>query len=315
MSYLALDFGGTFVKYGVLNDEAEITDSGKVPAPLDSTEQFVEVIAKLYEQFKGKVEGVAISMPGIINSETGFARTAGAFSKTMAGKNIIELLAPVIDVPVAVENDGKAAILAEMWKGALKGVKDGAACIIGSGLGGGILMDGKLRKGSNFASGEISVLMTVPGSYAMHDFAACKASMSTFLTMVAAAKGMSPADFEISGFMGGVDDGRKKIGGVEVFQWIEAGDEAVIAVYKKWLDELIAVLFNLKITLDPEKIVIGGGVSRNPVFMRDLKAEWEKPMAMMASAGFPGCELDVCRFSSDANLIGAVYNWILQNRK
>ena len=315
MSYLALDYGGTFIKYGILDDDAVISESGKVPAILDNVDQFVETTGKIYEQFKGKVEGVAISLPGIINSETGYARTAGAYGKILAGKNICELLAPVIDVPVAVENDGKAAILAEMWKGALVGVKDGAACIIGSGLGGGILMDGKLRKGSNFASGEISILMTVAGSYAMHDFAACKASMSTFLTMVAEAKGMSPADFEISGFMGGSDDGRKKIGGIEVFKWIEEGDEATIGAYKKWMNELITVLFNLKITLDPQKIVIGGGVSRNPVFIRDLKAEWEKPMAMVGAAGFPGCELDVCKFSSDANLIGAVYNWILNNKK
>ncbi len=314
MKYLALDYGGTFIKYGLMNEEAEVLEKGEVPAPLESVDQFVETTASIYEKFRGQVEGVAISMPGIIDSNRGFARTAGAYSK-MAGQDINGLLSKVIDVPIAVENDGKAAILAEMWKGALQGVQNGVACIVGSGLGGGVLMDGKLRKGGSFASGEISILLTEPGNYAMHSFAAMKASMSSFLRMVADAKQMNPADFEISGFMGGSDDNRKKISGKEVFEWIEAGDEATCAVYQKWLENLVLVLFNMKMTLDPEKIVVGGGVSRNPRFIADLKKEFDKPNQMIMGAGFPGCELEVCRFSSDANLIGALYNWKLVYNK
>ena len=116
MSYLALDYGGTFIKYGILDDDAVISESGKVPAILDNVDQFVETTGKIYEQFKGKVEGVAISLPGIINSETGYARTAGAYGKILAGKNICELLAPVIDVPVAVEMTARLQSLRKCGK-------------------------------------------------------------------------------------------------------------------------------------------------------------------------------------------------------
>lgn len=312
MKLLTLDYGGTFVKYGLLDTETgELSGKGKVPAPLSSAEAFAETAAAIYEQFRGTAEGTAISMPGIIDSETGLARTAGTYSRVMAGKNVYELLTPYIDVLVCIENDGKAAIQAEVWKGALQGVKNGCACIIGTGLGGGIVMDGKLRKGGHFASGEISGLFMTPGDYSFGNAAASVAGMSGFLIQVAQAKGMNPADFEVSGYLvPESENSGKKISGKEVFEWIEAGDEAVLAVYREWLQKLTFILFNMKMVLDPEKIVIGGGVSANPRFISDLKEEYAKAQAGLQRMHFPETELDVCHFSSDANLIGAAYTWL-----
>lgn len=311
MKLLTIDYGGTFVKYGLLDTEnGELSGKGKVPAPLESPEAFAETAGSIYEQFRGTAEGVAISMPGIIDSETGLARTAGAYTK-MPGQNVYELLTPYIDVYVCIENDGKAAIQAEVWKGALQDVKNGCACIIGSGLGGGVVMDGKLRKGGHFASGEISGLLMNPGDYSFGNYAASAAGMSAFLMQVAYAKGMNPADFEISGYMAqGESSGEKKISGKEVFDWIEAGDEVVMNVYRSWIEKLVLVLYNMKMVLDPEKIVVGGGVSANPRFIRDLKEEYAKSVAGLLKMGFPDAPLDVCHFSSDANLIGAAYTWL-----
>jgi len=315
MNLLTIDFGGTFVKYAMMDADGNLSENDKVPAPLESLEQFVRTVEKIYEPFKGRVGGIAISMPGIIDSDNGYVRTAGAYNGTLAGINVIDVLKDVVDVPVAVENDGKAAILAELWKGSLQGVNTAAACIVGSGLGGGIIMDGKLRKGSHFASGEISGLMTQSGNYEMHGAAASVASMTAFLMRVAYAKQMDPKLFEVSGANTGdnVDENVKRISGIEVFNWIEQGDEITIGVYQQWLRDLTMVLYNMKMTLDPEKIVVGGGVSRNPRFIQDLKAEFEKSMKTVLQFGFPACELDVCQFTSDANLIGAAYNWMLHN--
>ena len=309
MKLLTIDFGGTFVKYAVMDESLNFSDKGQIPAPLASREAFAEAAGTIYETVKGRVNGVAISMPGIIDTDRGYAHTAGAY-RHMVNTDIKALLSDRIDVPISVENDGKAAILAEMWKGSLQGVQNASACIIGSGLGGAVVMDGKLRKGANFASGEISGLLMDAGKMAMENFAATRCGMSAFLMRVADAKGMSHADFEISSYYEEAAAAKKRISGIEVFEWIEQGDEATCRVYQEWLLDLASVLYNLKMTLDPEKIIIGGGVSRSPRFIKDLKEAFQNMLAGIKAMGFPGCELDVCTFTSEANLVGAACSWL-----
>ncbi len=316
MKFLALDFGGTFVKHCLMDEDANIEARGEIPAPLQSTEAFVQVIADLYEEVKGQVDGIAISMPGVMDSEKGYLYSAGAYTSVMGGKNLFELLKDRVDVPVAVENDGKSAVLAEAWKGSLQGVSDAAAIIIGSGLGGGIIMDGRLRKGAHFASGEISGCLARPGEYGFDNLAAAGSAMSGLLMMVAIAKGMNPAQFEVSKFMvqGEPDPNLPIYGGRDVFRWIDEGDPVTCAVYEKWLGNLTQVIINMKMILDPEKIVIGGGVSRNPRLLKDVQAEYDKFAPIMNGFGMPSTKLDICTYSADANMVGAVYNWILTNK-
>ncbi|MCR4949975.1 MAG: ROK family protein [Solobacterium sp.] len=316
MKLLALDFGGTFVKYGLVDDDANVTDKGEVPAPLDSLDSFLKVVTDLYDQFKDEVKGIAISMPGVIDSEKGYAFSGGAYTAIVKDQNILELLKEKVSVPCSVENDGKSAVLAEAWKGALEGISDGAAVIIGSGLGGGIIMDGRLRKGAHFASGEISGLMMESGEYGFQHFSATVSSTSALLMMTAAAKGLSPAQFEVSGFMsdlGEPDPNLPIYSGKDVLKWVEDGDPVTCAVFEKWIKNLTMVVYNLKMTLDPEKIVIGGGISRNPLLLKALQKEYDVACEGLKMFGMPETQLDVCRFSADANLIGAVYNWKLQH--
>lgn len=318
MKFLAMDFGGTFVKHCLLDENAAITERGEIPAPLDSSDHFVQVITDLYAKYKGEVDGIAISMPGVLDSSTGHLFSAGAYTQAMGGRNLFELLKDKVDVPVSVENDAKAAILAEAWKGSLEGVTDGACIIIGSGLGGGIIMDGKLRKGAHFASGEISGLFVTAGRYDFGNLAATGASTSALLAMVAAAKGMTPRQFEVSEFMTvGAPDPDPDLpiySGKDVFGWIDEGDPVTCEVYQKWLANLVWVIINMKMMLDPEKIVLGGGVSRNPRLLKDVREEYHKFDPVMNGFGMPETQIDICKYSADANMVGAVYNWKLLNQ-
>lgn len=318
MKFLAMDFGGTFVKHCLMDEDAVITERGEIPAPLDSSDSFVKAITDLYEKYKGQVDGIAISMPGVLDSSTGYLYSAGAYTQAMGGKNLFELLKDKVDVPVSVENDGKAAVLAEKWKGSLEGVTDGAAIIIGSGLGGGIIMDGKLRKGAHFASGEISGLFVYPGRYDFGNIAAGGASTSALLSMVAAAKNMTPKQFEVSPFMTQgapePDPSLPIYGGRDVFRWIDEGDPVTCEVYQKWLANLVWVIINMKMMLDPEKVVLGGGVSRNPRLLPDVQAEYDKFAPIMDGFGMPKIVIETCRYNADANMVGAVYNWLLLNK-
>ena len=91
MIYLTLDIGGSAIKYALIDDEMTILEKGHVEAPKDNIEQFLKNIFLLYNQYKDKISGIGISMPGVINPKTGFAKTGGAFS-FIANINIVEKL-------------------------------------------------------------------------------------------------------------------------------------------------------------------------------------------------------------------------------
>ncbi len=310
MNILTFDFGGTFVKFCLTDENAQISCHGQLPAPLHGREEFLNTITGLYEQYRDITDGIAVSMPGIIDSESGDILLVSLYPD-MSGVNLYRLLQERADVPVSVENDGKAAILAEAWKGALAGVRDAVCVLLGSGIGGGIIMDGKLQKGSGFAAGEISNMMVAPGQYNIENALCRDASVTGFLKAVARARSMDPALFEISGNASGSE---KRITGRDVFSWLEEGNPETAAVYRQWIEKLGWLLINLKLIVSPEKIVIGGGVSRNERFIADLKKEYAEIAAVFAE-GMPETEIDVCRFQADANLLGAVYCWMQMHAK
>ena len=154
------------------------------------------------------------------------------------------------------------------------------------------------------------------GYYGMENFSAGVSATTGLLLMVAGARHMNPAQFEVSGFMsqGAEPDPDLPIySGKDVLQWVADGEPVTCAVFDQWIKNLTMVVYNLKMTLDPEKIVIGGGISRNPLFMEALKKEYAVACEGLKMFGMPETELVPCRFTSDANLIGAVYNWKLQH--
>ena len=308
---LALDFGGTFVKCSLIDKEGVIRERTELPAPLKSTETFVQMIESLFEKYVDNVDGIAISIAGIVDSASKTLITAGAYTQILGGKSLCNLLGH-LDTRISVENDAKAAALGENWKGKLRGVNNGVALIIGSGLGTGIIIDGKLYKGAHFSSGEVGVIPTEIGAYNPTTTMAQKAGMTAFLKNVALAKGLRLEQFEIAGIK---DNARLNTNlpiysGRDVFQWLEEGDETTWQVYRDWLAALVHIIFSLKLILDPEKIVIGGGVSRNPRLLNDLKQEYEKTRGMTKANDVLKVELDVCQHTADANMLGAVYHWI-----
>lgn len=306
--YLVFDFGGTFAKYAWMDPQGNIIRKDKKAAPLSDKNDFKNFVRERIDEDK-EICGIAISMPGILDPETGHAYRAGSY-KCLAGENIYDLLKEITDLPVSVENDGKAAALAEQWKGSLKDVNCGAAVIIGTGLGGGIIMNHELQRGSHFAAGEITAILMEPGNYSMDGSAALKTGMTGFLLDVAKTKNMNPADFEISAnFLDGETERKNKISGKDVFKWIEEGDPETLEAYRRWLEALTFVLINLKVILDPEKIVIGGGVSGNERFLHDLKKEYSKAGESMSVYKRFNCQIERCAFKEDANLLGALAVW------
>ena len=157
MSILCVDIGGTFIKYAVMGRNGDISARGKFSTPRDGREELVEAIGKLFDELSD-VEGIAICMPGIIDSENGYCVTGGAlcYNDDFYFRHVLYERCPV---RIVMENDAKCAAMAEAGMGALKDVSDGLVLIFGTMIGGGIIHDHKLFRGKHFSAGEVSYII------------------------------------------------------------------------------------------------------------------------------------------------------------
>ena len=144
MKVMVFDVGGTEIKYSVMDEQLNRADVGSVPTPDDTQEHFLATLEALYRPHAAEVDGIAMSLPGFIDAEHGVVRGGGAPSLLYnIGTPVGPRLAQRCGCRVFLENDGKAAAIAELQQGALKGCTNGAVFIIGTGVGGGLVINGQ----------------------------------------------------------------------------------------------------------------------------------------------------------------------------
>lgn len=321
MKCLACDFGGSSVKYALVDNEANLTESGKLPAPLDSVGQFRDTVGKLYDQFREEADGITISLPGYIDPDKGFLYGSGVY-QPLYGKYIPDLLKNRCPVNIAVENDGKCGALSEAWYGALKDVNDGAVLILGSGVGGGIIKDKHIHWGKGFTAGEFSYLITNPGTHSFMDMAVMHADMLGMTYKLCKLKNLDISVQDSSAVISSLDrifapqfptfaEEPKKIkaDGRRLFKWLDEGDPDAARVYKEFIGALAVMLFNIQIVFAPERIVIGGGLSREKRIYKDLTDELQRYYTGCATAPEMQSEVVQSAYLDECNLLGAAYNY------
>lgn len=290
--YLAIDLGGTAIKYGVVNENLEFIAKGKVPSRCESKEVFVEDLRKIWNELGEGTEGMCISMPGVIDRYKGFAHTGGAFT-WVRQLPVASILHDELGIDVTICNDAKAAALAEIGFGNLKGIRNGAAIILGTGIGGAIMINNQLIDGSHYSAGEFSFL---------REDVKARENNTDIFAFTNGVQGLKNAIQNASGL--------ENVDGLEAFRLIkEEKNEKVLQGVRDFCWYLAFHIYNLQVALDLERFVIGGGISNEPMFIELVQ---EAVKAKFESAIFPGIpmpEVIVCRYQSDANLIGAVYNF------
>ena len=304
MKKLVFDIGGTAIKYAIMNNDGEILEKGEIPTPRDSQETFLNVLADIALPLMEEIDGIAMSIPGNVDSATGFVHTPGALKynrETPVAPRLQALIAAKSgkEIPVTLENDGKAAVLAESWKGNLQGVDDGAVIILGTGIGGGILLNGELVKGRDFFAGEFSFLETDFGSENPASLLAMNSSTSALVHGVEAALGNE----------------RGSMNGFAVFDELKAENPKAWEVFDQISTNIATQIYNLVCTLNPQRVLIGGGISKQPLVLENIRKKYELKRDNLKNHGLliPDVEIDTTRFFNDSNLIGALYSHLLQN--
>lgn len=299
---MVFDVGGTEIKYSVMDEALTRTDAGAVPTPQDTQERFLDAMESLYRPHAAEVEGIAVSLPGFIDSEKGTVRGGGALLYNI-GTPVGARLAQRCGCRVWLENDGKAAAMAELAQGALKGCRNAAVFIIGTGVGGGLIVDGKLVRGRDCTAGEFSFLNVDASAWeSPASNLAMQCSTSALLLQYRARKGLA-------------DDA--PLDGRAFFAAANAGETEAVETLRGFCKAIAVQIYNLTVLLDTEKVAIGGGISRQPLLLDEIRAAYEAlyrthPFGALVLGDMPRCEIVPCRFHNEANQVGALYSY-LQN--
>lgn len=160
---IGVDLGGTNIKFGIVSEKGEIVQKGIVPAQanlgrdaiLNNINKAVEQSSIYAKKEKIGIIGIGIGSPGTVNLDTGLIEGSCPNLPQMVNVNLKKWLSSYFEYPIYVDNDANVMALAEHKFGAAKGYKDVLCLTIGTGIGGGIILEGKLFHGSNFAGAEL----------------------------------------------------------------------------------------------------------------------------------------------------------------
>lgn len=291
--FITIDIGGTFIKYAEMDNSGELSSRKKIPTPKTNLDDLMESILKLVKPEKNKdIKGLAISCPGTVDKD-GTIYYGGSLGY-MHEVNFKKELEKYFNIPISIQNDAKCAALAELWLGSMKGIDDGVILVLGSGVGGGIILDGKLRDGKTLASGELSFLTE------NLDWANKKA---TYFGLSGSAVSMVKRISEELNLPEGTD-------GQVVFEYINNKNEIAWEIFEEYCAKIAIQIINLQYILDVNRFSIGGGISAQPIVVETIK-KVAKEILESEEMHRANVEIVNCKFKNDANLYGALYQLLL----
>ncbi|WP_338451636.1 ROK family glucokinase [Niallia oryzisoli] len=315
---VGVDIGGTTIKIAFINADGEIIEKWEIPTD-NSNEgnNIIEDIANSIEQKRSAlgvalqdIKGIGVGAPGPANLETGRIEYATNLSWP-DDYPLKELLEAKIDLPIMINNDANCAALGEMWKGAGNGERELVCVTLGTGVGGGIITHGEIVQGVKGAAGEIGHITSIPNGGVP-----CNCGKTGCLETIASATGIvrlamnhinkaMVEEDELSGLY--KENG--KITAKNVFDLARNGDKAAQAIIAEVSFHLGFALANIANTLNPSKIVIGGGVSKaGEVLMTPVESHFKK-------YAFPNVAKSTTLVSAilgnDAGVIGAA--WLIKS--
>ena len=295
--YLSIDIGGTNLKYGLLDRAGNLIKHDKVPTPTDSLESFMTTLTSIIDAQIDQIRGIAISVPGKIDVAKGVVYFGGSLpflDKVPLGAQ----LSKRYHVPVGLENDGKAAAMAELWLGNLQTTPNSAAVVLGTGVGGGIILNGQLLYGTHFQAGEFSFMLN---DFNNTDFVKAAVGGNT------SAVGMIRNIGTNLGLANPTD-------GLAVFEQIKAGNPIAVAEFKHFCNYVAKLILNVQSVVDLQRYVIGGGISAQPIVIETINSEYNQMLdaTPIIKDSLTKPEIIAAKFGNDANLYGALYSLLQQ---
>ena len=311
MYNIGIDLGGTNIKVGVVNEDYGIISQSSVktnlPRPAEGiVEGICEAVNLALEKANltlADIESVGIGTPGAANRSTGvvlYSNNLG-FDNTPLGR----MLSDKLGKEIFVENDANAAAFGEYLAGAGKGYENVLVITLGTGVGGGVIIDGKIYTGFNFCGAELGhTVIEYNGRPCSCGRKGCFEAYSSATALINATKKAMEQDknsrlWEIAGSPDNVD-------GKTAFDGMRAGDETSKKVVNEYIEYLGCGLTNMVNIFQPQVLLIGGGVCKERDNLTKPLKEIIDREAYCIDLG-SSTKLDICRLGNNAGIIGAAF--------
>lgn len=311
--YIGVDVGGTNIACGIVDDDCNIIARSKVktnelnkdvpeyPDVLERIKSAVRIACDEAGIAPSAAHSIGIGCPGTCNSDSGVVEYANnlGFLNVPLRKDVQD----EFDIPVYLDNDANAAAFGEFVAGAAKGAKSTVVITLGTGVGSGIVIDGKLYRGANFAGGEIGHTVIVadgqPCTCGRKGCFEAYSSASGLVRMTARVIEQNPETLMAKMVR---DDG--KISARTAYKAMKAGDATAKAVTEEYVKYLSCGIANVINTFQPEILCIGGGVcNEGDTLLVPLKAAVAEQIYSKRSA--KNTDIVICSLGNDAGMIGA----------
>ncbi len=288
--YAGIDLGATNIKYGLVDAEGEVRFRNLVPTPREGLpDKLFERIVLCGEELlveadnlEGEVKYLGVGSPGSVNVETGVIQGACPNISNWVGFHLRDRLADRLNIPVRVDNDANCAALAEHRFGAGKGYRHIVCLTIGTGIGGGLIVNGRLYHGSDYSAGEIGHLILntrdEPSGNQRHLEAIVSAPAILAELREKLAKEMTPSFEAIIGH------DLDKLTMRRIFAAVKRGDRLAPEVLSHKARILGLALAGLVNAINPELIILGGGVAEGGSLFVDTVRETIMAQALPVAA-------------------------------
>lgn len=311
MYNIGIDLGGTNIKVGLVDENYNIVSkaTAKTDLPRPAEEICESIVDTVWEALNaakvtiGEVNSIGIGTPGVANRNSGvvlYSCNLG-FNNT----NLRTLIKAKLGKEVYVENDANAAAFGEVLNGAGKGYKDVVVVTLGTGVGGGIIIDGKIYTGFNFCGAELGHTVIQYGgrqcSCGRRGCFEAYSSATALINMTKEAMETHPDSkmWQIAGSLENVD-------GKTAFDGMRADDDAAKQVVNTYIEYLGCGLTNIVNTFQPEVLLIGGGICKEGENLTKPLEEFIKRESYCIDPN-RSTKLDIAKLGNDAGIIGAAY--------
>lgn len=310
--YLAVDIGGTAAKLGIWDELGNVGAAKSYSVNFDSYETpILKTVKKCCGEFLKEtgeqICGIGVSATGAINTKDGTVAGTAGHIKNWKGSRIKEELELEFQVPVFVLNDANAAALGEMWLGAARKTQQAVVLTIGTGVGGGIIVDSHILLGANGFAGELGHCTIAwdakPCSCKNKGCLEQYGSMTALIRMVKEAV--------TAGELPGICE--ENVTGKYIFDEIAAQNKAMEQIADRWMEYLAAGIVGMVHIFNPQIVILGGGVcAQEELFIEKIRKKVkERVMPHFAQ----GLEIVAAELGNKAGMAGAVYYCMQQEKQ
>lgn len=307
MKYLGIDIGGTSVKLGLVTDKGKILASDNYEVAFDNYKTPIfETVKKSIERFlkdnsinKNELMGIGVSATGQVNSNTGVIVGVGGNIKNWCNTEIKKELEEIYNLKTTVINDANSMVIGEQWIGKAKNYKNIIGITIGTGVGGGIIVNSNVLLGNIGIAGELGHFsINSNGKVCTCGNIGC---YEQYASMTALIKNVKEKYSDI----GNLSISKDEINGKYIFDELEKGNKELESVVINWIEDIGKGLVSLAHIFNPEIIIIGGAVSKQEkLFIKPVR---NYVLSHVMQKFGENLRVEAAELENSAGLVGAVH--------